>query len=111
MPEVPGCRLGARADVLHEEPPPADTPRWDATTAIEGLYRPRWCTEILAELEYHETQKLINRGQRPDAAAARAPPNQRDDNRFRRRSNRELEPRDGAFNLPDPTMNMWWQQR
>jgi hypothetical protein len=27
--------------------------------AIEGLYRPLWSTEILAELEYHETQKLI----------------------------------------------------
>jgi len=52
--------------------PPADTPRWDATTAIEGLYRPLWSTEILAELEYHETHKLINRGERPDTVAARA---------------------------------------
>jgi predicted nucleic acid-binding protein len=40
--------------------------------AIEGLYRPLWSSEILAELEYHETQKLINRGQQPSAAAARA---------------------------------------
>jgi hypothetical protein len=40
--------------------------------AIEGLYRPLWSTEILAELEHHETQKLINRGEQPDAAAARA---------------------------------------
>jgi hypothetical protein len=52
--------------------PPADTPRWDATTAIEGLYRPLRSTEILAELDYHETRKPINRGERPDAAAARA---------------------------------------
>src|SRR5258708_14229584 len=40
--------------------------------AIEGLYRPLWSAEILAELEYHETQKLINRREQPDAAAARA---------------------------------------
>jgi hypothetical protein len=40
--------------------------------AIEGLYRPLWSTEILAELEYHEAQKLINRREQPDAAAARA---------------------------------------
>src|SRR4051794_34851560 len=37
--------------------------------AIEGLYRPLWSAEILAELEYHETQKLISRGEEPDAAA------------------------------------------
>ena len=29
--------------------------------AIEGLYRPLWSTENLAELEFHETEKLINR--------------------------------------------------
>jgi PIN domain len=40
--------------------------------AIEGLYRPLWSTEILAELEYRDTQKLINREEQPDAAAARA---------------------------------------
>jgi hypothetical protein len=40
--------------------------------AIEGLYRPLWSTEILAELEYHETQKLINRGEPITAATARA---------------------------------------
>jgi excisionase family DNA binding protein len=40
--------------------------------AIEGLYRPLWSSEILAELEYHETQKLINWGEQPDAAAVRA---------------------------------------
>jgi PIN domain len=35
---------------------------------IEGLYRPLWSTEILAELEYCETTKLIERGEPPDAA-------------------------------------------
>jgi hypothetical protein len=39
--------------------------------AIEGLYRPLWSSEILAELEYHEARKLINRGEQPDAAAVR----------------------------------------
>jgi hypothetical protein len=38
--------------------------------AIEALYRPLWSTAILAELEYHETQKLMNRGEQPGAAAA-----------------------------------------
>jgi hypothetical protein len=36
------------------------------------LYRPQWSAEIPAELEYHETRKLMNRGEPPDAAAARA---------------------------------------
>jgi hypothetical protein len=36
------------------------------------IYRPLWSTEILAELEYHEAQKLINRREQPDATAARA---------------------------------------
>lgn len=40
--------------------------------AIEGLYRPLWPSEILAELEYHETQKLIDRGEQPDGAAVLA---------------------------------------
>jgi hypothetical protein len=39
--------------------------------AIEGLYRPMWSTEILAELEYTETEKLLDRGEQPAAAAAR----------------------------------------
>ena len=30
--------------------------------AIEGLYRPLWSTAILAELEFHEIEKRINRG-------------------------------------------------
>ena len=33
--------------------------------AIEGMYRPLWSSAILAELEYHETRKLVDRGQQP----------------------------------------------
>lgn len=40
--------------------------------ANEGMYRPVWSSEVLAELEYQETQKLIKRGVGEDAAAARA---------------------------------------
>jgi hypothetical protein len=36
--------------------------------SIEGLYRPLWSTEILAELEYTEAQKLTGRGERIDVA-------------------------------------------
>jgi hypothetical protein len=40
--------------------------------AIEGMYRPVWSTAILEELEYHETAKLIKRGEAADEAAQRA---------------------------------------
>jgi excisionase family DNA binding protein len=40
--------------------------------AIEGIYRPLWSSAILAELEYHETHKLVDRGQQPLVAAAGA---------------------------------------
>jgi hypothetical protein len=40
--------------------------------AIEGIYRPLWSSAILAELEYTETQKLIDRREQPDVAAMRA---------------------------------------
>jgi hypothetical protein len=40
--------------------------------AIEGLYRPLWSIAILAELEFHETQKLIARGEVAEAATTRA---------------------------------------
>ena len=71
--------------------------------AIEGLYRPLWSTEILAELEYHETQKLMNRGEQPDAAAARASYliNQMT-TAFDDALVESWEPHDGTFNLPDP---------
>jgi hypothetical protein len=40
--------------------------------AIEGMYRPLWSSAILAELEYTETLKLIDRREQPDVAAMRA---------------------------------------
>lgn len=40
--------------------------------AIEGMYRPVWSAAILEELEYHETAKLIGRGEATDEAAQRA---------------------------------------
>jgi predicted nucleic acid-binding protein len=71
--------------------------------AIEGLYRPLWSREILAELEYHETQKLINRGEQPGAAAVRA--RHLIDQMtiaFDDTLVENWEPYDGTFNLPDP---------
>ena len=71
--------------------------------AIEGLYRPLWSTEILAELEYHETQKLINRGEPPTAATARASHLIRQmTTAFDDALVENWEPHDGAFGLPDP---------
>jgi predicted nucleic acid-binding protein len=40
--------------------------------AAEGMYRAVWSTAILDELEFHETAKLIRRGDHKDDAAARA---------------------------------------
>ncbi len=40
--------------------------------AVEGMYRPLWNSEILAELQYEETAKLIARGEDEDKAAVRA---------------------------------------
>jgi PIN domain len=73
------------------------------TLAIEGLYRPLWSTEILAELEYHETRKLMNRGEQPAAATARA--SHLIDHMttaFDDALVENWEPHDGAFGLPDP---------
>ena len=40
--------------------------------AAESLYRPIWSTAILAELEFHEARKLIDRGVLPAEASKRA---------------------------------------
>jgi hypothetical protein len=37
--------------------------------AMEGMYRPLWRSEILPELEYHETRELIDRNEQPGATA------------------------------------------
>jgi predicted nucleic acid-binding protein len=71
--------------------------------AIEGLYRPLWSTEILAELEYHETQKLMNRGEQPAAATARASHLiDQMTTAFDDAVVENWEPYDGRFHLPDP---------
>ena len=36
---------------------------------MEGMYRPLRRSEILPELEYHETRELIDRNEQPGAAA------------------------------------------
>lgn len=38
--------------------------------AVEGMYRPVWSAEILAELEYEEARKLVARHGLPDVDAA-----------------------------------------
>ena len=71
--------------------------------AIEGLYRPLWSTAILAELEFHETEKLINRGEPPTAATARASHLiSQMTTAFDDALVENWEPHDGTFNLPDP---------
>lgn len=40
--------------------------------AIEGMYRPVWSAAILEELQYHESAKLIKRGEAADDAARHA---------------------------------------
>ncbi|BBZ52076.1 hypothetical protein MHEI_37930 [Mycobacterium heidelbergense] len=70
--------------------------------AIEGLYRPLWSSAILAELEYHETRKRIERGERPDVAADRARRLiEQMSTAFDDAAVENWEPHDGAFGLPD----------
>jgi predicted nucleic acid-binding protein len=71
--------------------------------AIEGMYRPLWSSAILAELEYHETHKLIDRGEQPDAAATRAYHLiDQMTAAFDDALVENWEPHEGAFGLPDP---------
>lgn len=71
--------------------------------AIEGLYRPLWSSAILAELEFHETQKLMNRGEQPAAAAARAGHLiSQMTTAFDDALVESWEPHEGTFDLPDP---------
>lgn len=71
--------------------------------AIEGLYRPLWSSAILAELEYHETQKLVDRGEQLDVAATRARHLiDQMTTAFDDALVENWEPHDGVFGLPDP---------
>lgn len=71
--------------------------------AVEGLYRPLWSSAILDELQFHETQKLLGRGETATAADARA---QRLVDQMAAAFDDALvvnwEPLDGTFDLPDP---------
>ena len=73
--------------------------------ALDGvieIYVSRRTTQQVVH-EYHETQKLINRGERPDAAAARASGLISEmTTAFDDALVENCEPRDGDFNLPDP---------
>jgi len=80
--------------------------------AIEGLYRPLWSTASLAELEFHEIEKLINRGEPPTAATARASHLiSQMTTAFDDALVENWEPHDGTSTCQTRTMNMWWQRR
>jgi hypothetical protein len=71
--------------------------------AIEGMYRPLWSSAILAELEYTESHKLMDRGEQPDVAAMRA--RHLIDQMaaaFDDALVENWEPLEGTFGLPDP---------
>src|SRR5690554_3932930 len=70
--------------------------------AVEGLYRPLWSSAILAEIEEHETRKLVNRGQ-DRAAANHAARNlvARMGAAFDDACVQGWEPLDGSYGLPD----------
>ncbi len=71
--------------------------------AVEGLYRPLWSSVILDELNYHESQRLVDRGVPVGEAASRAEAlvaqmaEHFDDARVE-----GWEPLEGTFHLPDP---------
>ena len=65
--------------------------------------RPLWSSAILDELEYHETQKLINRGADDSAAAEPATHLIAQMNAaFDDALVENWQPHEGAFGLPDP---------
>jgi hypothetical protein len=71
--------------------------------AAEGMYRPGWSSAILAELEYHEAVKLIERGAEPAEAEARAA--RRIDQMRQAFDDAETdgwEGLEGTYGLPDP---------
>lgn len=71
--------------------------------AIERLYRPLWSTAIFDELEFHETQKLVGRGEHADPAAVRARRLvEQMSSAFDDALVENWEPLEGTFGLPDP---------
>jgi predicted nucleic acid-binding protein len=67
------------------------------------MYRPLWSSAILAELEYHETRRLIDRREQPDLAPTRAYHLiDQMTAAFDEALVENWEPHDGAFGLPDP---------
>lgn len=70
--------------------------------SIEGCFRAIWSEAILAELEFHESEKLIRRGTEPAFAAARAATLiERMRTAFSDAVVTGWEPFDGTFDLPD----------
>lgn len=71
--------------------------------AIEGLYRPVWSSAILAELEYHESRKLVARGEEVDQARRRARHLvEKMRAHFDDAEVRGWQPLEGTYSLPDP---------
>lgn len=71
--------------------------------AIERLYRPLWSTAIFDELEFHETQKLVGRGEHADPAAVRARRLvEQMSSAFDDALVENWEPLEGTFGLPGP---------
>jgi len=72
--------------------------------AIEGLYRPVWSWVVLAELEYHEADKLVRRHSLLRAEAERRAGHLIEQMRihFADAEVEGWEPLEGTFGLPDP---------
>jgi predicted nucleic acid-binding protein len=71
--------------------------------AIEGIYRPAWSAAILEELEYHETRKLIARGEEQADASRRASHLiEQMRAHFDDAEVQGWQPLDGTYGLPDP---------
>lgn len=71
--------------------------------AVEGLYRPLWSSAILAELEWHETRKLIDRGSsKNDAQHAAHNVVTTMAGAFDDACVSGWEPLEGTYDLPDP---------
>ena len=71
--------------------------------AVEGMYRPVWSAAILDELEYHETHKLIARGEETSEAHRRAQYLvEQMRTHFDGAEVQGWQPLEGTYGLPDP---------